>query len=136
LTTTESSPEYNLWGRNRLVPRVIRRHSYSFQVRGFLFACTASFPLSILGTIVFGIRTPQSTDISLFDLFVGGGIGAFVVLLSGMLLFGPPKMRGETLGLAFLSSFGGSILGLLGGALNLALGQHPSGDFGSSVFIV
>jgi hypothetical protein len=53
-----------------------------------------------------------------------------------MLLFGPPKMRGETLGVAFLSSFGGSILGLLGGALNLALGQHRSGDFGSSVFIV
>jgi hypothetical protein len=42
-----------------------------FRFAAFLFACTVSFPLSILGTIVFGIRTPQSTDISLYDLFVG-----------------------------------------------------------------
>lgn len=101
----------------------------------FLFACTASFPVSILGTIVFGIRTSQSTDISLFELFFGGGVGAFVVLLSGILLFGPPQMRGEALGVALLSSFGGSILGFLGGALNIALGQHRSGDVGYTVFI-
>jgi hypothetical protein len=107
-----------------------------FRFAAFLFACTASFPLSILGTIVFGIRTPQSAAISLYDLFVGGGIGAFVVLLSGMLLFGPAEMRGDTLGLAFFGALGGSILGLLGGELDRAVGPHKAGDLGASVFFV
>jgi hypothetical protein len=111
-----------------------------FRIAAFILACSASFPLSILGAMVFGIRTPQTMHISLLDLFVGGGIGAFLVLLSGILLFGPAGMRGESLGLAFLCSFCGSILGLLGGELNLALGHLQRGDsgsyFGSWVFIV
>jgi hypothetical protein len=97
----------------------------------FILACSAAFPLSIFGAIVLKFGRPQGMDSSLFNLFVGGCIGAFVVLLFGMLLFGPEKMRGQSLGVAFLCSFGGGILGLLGGALNLALGEHRSGDRGS-----
>jgi hypothetical protein len=107
-----------------------------FRFAAFLFACVASFPLSILGVFVLGLRMSQSMNMSLFDLFVGGGTGAFVVLLSGMLLFGPAEMRGDTLGLAFFGAVGGGILGLLGGVLDRAIGSHGAGDFGASVYFV
>lgn len=72
----------------------------------------------------------------LLSFFIGGGAGAFIVLLAGMLLFGPADMRSDMLGLAFFGALGGSILGLLGGALDRAIGPHRAGDFGASVFFV
>lgn len=101
----------------------------------FILACSAAYPLAILAVIFNGLTAPASLDITLAQFFVAGGVGAFVVLLPGMLLFGPAEMRGDTLGLAFFGSLGGGILGLLGGELDRAIGPQK-GDFGASVFLV
>jgi hypothetical protein len=83
-----------------------------------------------------GLTASESLGITLAQSFVGGGVGAFIVLLPGMLLFGPAEMRGDTLGLAFFGALGGGILGLLGAELDRAVGPHRAGDFGVSVFFV
>jgi hypothetical protein len=102
----------------------------------FIFWCSASYPLSILAVMFNGLTASASLDITLAQFFVGGGVGAFVVLLPGLLLFGPAEMRGDALGLAFFGALGGGILGLLGGELDRAIGLPRSGDFGASVFFV
>jgi hypothetical protein len=101
----------------------------------FIFACT-SFPLAILAVMFNGLTASESLIITLAQFFVGGTVGTFVVLLPGMLLFGPTDMRGDTLGLAFFGSLGGGILGLVGAELDRAIGLHRVGDFGASVFLV
>src|SRR5271169_863042 len=60
----------------------------SFRSLAFVVACSVSFPLSMLGTVGMlftGILGPTPLEHSSFPpstLFVGGGIGAFIVLLS------------------------------------------------------
>ncbi len=102
----------------------------------FLMACSASYPLSALAALFSHFEASEGLDITLAQFSVGGGVGAFIVLLPGMLLFGPAQMRGDTLGLALFGALGGSILGLLGGELDRAVGLHRVGDFGASVFLV
>ena len=73
-----------------------------FRFAAFVFACSVSFPLSLLGTTAIlytGAMGPTPLEHSDFPpslLFIGGGIGAFIVLLSGAMLFATPKLRGET----------------------------------------
>jgi len=83
-----------------------------------------------------GLTASESLDITLAQYFVGGGIGAFIVLLTGMLLFGPAEMRGDTLAMAFFGALGGGILGLLGAELDRTVGLHKVGDFGVALFFV
>jgi hypothetical protein len=101
----------------------------------FIFACLLAFPLSIiivvyshLGAGTFGVTLPQ--------FFLGGGVGAFFVLLAGMLIFGPKEMRSDTLGLAVVGALGGAVLGLLGGLLDRKIGKPTPGDFGIAVYCV
>ena len=102
----------------------------------FIVACGASYPLAILAVMFSGLTASESLDITLAQYFVGGGVGAFIVLLAGMLLFGPPEMRGDTLGLAFFGALGGGILGLLGAELDRTVGLHKVGDLGVALFFV
>ena len=102
----------------------------------FIMVCSAAYPLSILAVMFNGLTASESLDITLAQFFAGGGVGAFVVLLPGMLLFGPAEMRGDALGLAFFGALGGGILGLLGEELDRAIGLHRAADFGASVFLV
>lgn len=101
----------------------------------FIFACIVSFALSIL-VVAFSRVGGDSLYVTLPQFFVGGGVGAFFVLLAGMLLFGPKGMRGDTLGLAFVGALGGAVLGLLGGALDRKIGKSTPGNFGVSVYFV
>jgi len=78
----------------------------------------------------------DSLDVTLPQILVGGGLGAFFVLLAGMLLSGPAEMRGDALGLAFFGGIGGSVLGLLEGALDRAIAPHQPGNFDASVYFV
>ena len=102
----------------------------------FIMVCSAAYPLSILAVMFNGLTASASLDVTLAQFSVGGGVGAFIVLLAGMLLFGPAEMRGDTLGLALFGSFGGGILGLLGGELDRAIGLPKVGNFDSPVFLV
>jgi hypothetical protein len=101
----------------------------------FIFACIITFPLSIL-IVLYSRVGGDSLDVTLPQFFVGGGVGAFFVLLAGMLLFGPKGMRSDTLGLAFVGALGGAVLGLLGGALDRKIGKPTPGNFGVSVYFV
>jgi hypothetical protein len=101
----------------------------------FIFACIITYPLSIL-VVVFSHLGGQSFDVTLPQFFVGGGVGAFFVLLAGMVLFGPEGMLSDTLGLAFVGALGGAVLGLLGGALDRKIGKLTPGNFGVSVYFV
>jgi hypothetical protein len=98
--------------------------------------CSAAYPLSTLAVAFSHLGASESLGFTLAQFFMGGCVGAFIVLLAGMLLFGPAEMRGDTLGLAFFGALAGSILGLLGGELDRAVGPHRAGDFGASVFFV
>jgi hypothetical protein len=100
----------------------------------FLMACCASYLVSILAVLFSHLGAPQSFDLTLAQFFVGGGAGAFIVLLAGVLLFGPAEMRGDALGLAFFGALGGGILGLLGAELDRVVGLQKVGDLGVSVF--
>ena len=101
----------------------------------FIFACIITFPLSIL--VVFYSRVGgDSLDVTLPQFFVGGGVGAFFVLLAGMMLFGPAEMLADTLGLAFVGSWGGAVFGLIGGALDRKIGTPQPGSFGATVYFV
>ena len=102
----------------------------------FLFACSASYPLAILATMVNGLTASEDLSVTLAQYFMGGGVGAFIVLLAGTLLFGPAEMRGDTLGLAFFGALGGGILGLLGAELDRAVGLPKVGDLGVALFFV
>jgi hypothetical protein len=103
----------------------------------FPMVCGAAYPLAILVVAFSHLGwSAQSVDFTLGQYLVGGGVGAFIVLLAGMLLFGPAEMRGDALGLAFFGALGGGILSLLGGELDRATGPHRAGDFGASVSFV
>jgi hypothetical protein len=106
----------------------------------FVFACSVSYPLSMFGTMgmlftgILGPTPLEHTNFPPSALFIGGGIGAFIVLLSGTLLFAKSTLRGATLGIVLLCSLGGSILGFLGGELNPAVVQQRSSNLGAPVF--
>jgi len=101
----------------------------------FIVICVIAYLLSWLIVGASGVGG-DSLDVTLPQIFVGGGLGAFFVLLAGMFLFGPAEMRGDALGLAFFGGLGGSILGLLGGTLDRSIGPHQPGNFGASVYFV
>ena len=103
----------------------------------FPMVCSVAYPLAILAVAFSHLgSSAQSVDFTLGQYLVGGGVGAFIVLLAGMLLFGPAEMRGDGLGLAFFGGLGGGILSLLGGELDRAVGLQTAGDIGVSVFFV
>lgn len=110
------------------------RSPFKFVV--FVIACGAAYPFATLIVGVSRLWSPGEIYFNLAQFFVGGGAGAFIVLLAGTLLFGPAEMRGDTLGLAFFGGLGGSILGLFGGELERAIGPHRPGDIGMSVYFV
>jgi hypothetical protein len=96
-------------------------------------ACSAAYPLSILGGL--GVRalfqwlvdpSAQSDSIPLFYLFAGGSIGACIVLFSAIILFGPMRMSpaavGATVAAVFLSGF----LALTAGAVGRRLGRSTN----------
>jgi hypothetical protein len=101
----------------------------------FIVICVIAYLLAWLITLVSGAGG-DSLDMTLPQFFVGGGVGAFFVLLAGMMLFGPAEMLADTLGLAFVGSWGGAIVGLVGGALDRKIGPHDPGSFGASVYFV
>jgi hypothetical protein len=101
----------------------------------FIMICIIAYPLSWL-IVGFSHAGGDSLYVTLPQFFVGGGAGAFFVLLAGMLLFGPPEMLGDSLGLAFVGALGGAILGVLGGALDRKIGTPKPGDFGACVYFV
>ena len=98
--------------------------------------CLCWGPWLLLFTGILGPTPLEHSNFPPSTLFMGGGIGAFIVLLSGILLFTKPKMRGETLGLALVCSLGGGILGLLGAELAPVDAQHRAAHIGSAVFEV
>lgn len=102
----------------------------------FIIACSAAYPIATLVVMFSHLGSAQGYDFTLAQFSVGGGVGAFFVLLAGMLLFGPAEMRGDALGLAFFGALGGGILGLLGGALDRAVGPYKPGDIGAFVYFV
>jgi hypothetical protein len=101
----------------------------------FILACIITYPLSIL-VVVFSRLGGGSPDVTLPQFFLGGGVGAFCVLLAGTLIFGPKEMRSDSLGLAVVGALGGAVLGLLGGVLDRKIGKPSPGDFGVSVYCV
>jgi hypothetical protein len=102
----------------------------------FIFICVIAYLLSWIITAISGIGGGDSLDMTLPQFFVGGGVGAFFVLLAGMMLFGPTEMLADTLGLAFVGSWGGAVLGLIGGALDRKIGTPQPGSFGAAVYFV
>jgi hypothetical protein len=107
----------------------------------FLGACSVAFPLSILGAMGSGILIRAFTDtasqphgVPLQYLFVGGGIGSFIVLFSGVLLFGPVGMSRAAIGAiglcVILSAFLVTVTG--------AVGREPAtGSFSlTALFVV
>jgi len=101
----------------------------------FIFICVIAYLLAWLITLV-SRAGGDSLDMTLPQFFVGGGAGAFIVLLAGMMLFGPAEMLADTLGLAFVGSWGGAVLGVIGGALDRKIGTPQPGSFGATVYFV
>jgi hypothetical protein len=120
---------------------LFERYRSRLRFLAFLCACSASYPLSMLGAFGVGILfhsliggSSQSPDVPLFYLFIGGGVGACIVLFSGVLLFGSVKMSRKASGAALLCAISGGILGLLGGEIDRPWShatQWPSRDIRS-----
>jgi len=108
----------------------------------FVFACCVSWPVSrfvtqaIMFSGVFGASPLGESIFPSCALFIGGSIGAFIVMLVGTVLYAEHHSRAETWLVALLGSLGGGILGLLGGWLEHAVGQHPEGTIPVAVFAV
>jgi hypothetical protein len=92
----------------------------------FICACSAAYPLSIVAAVGAGmlLRMFGSSPFNpLFYLFIGGGVGACIVLVCGLLLFDSMTMSRQALGKAFICAIGGGVLGLLGGEIDQQLGS-------------
>jgi hypothetical protein len=92
----------------------------------FICACSAAYPLSIIAAVSAGmlLHVSSSSPLNLlFYLFIGGGVGACIVLVSGLLLFDSMTMSRKALGTALICSIGGGFLGLLGGEIDRELGS-------------
>lgn len=96
-------------------------------------ACSAAYPLSILGGL--GVRalfqwlvdpSAQSDSIPLFYLFAGGSIGACIVLFSAIILFGPMRMSPAAVGATVVAVFLSGFLALTAGAVGRRLGRSTN----------
>jgi hypothetical protein len=108
----------------------------------FICACSAAYPLSMFGAFGFGLifhsltaSSSQSNEIPLIYMFVGGSIGASIVLISGMVLFGPPRATDKAWGATLLGAIGGGMFGLLGGAIDRMAGP-VNNNTETGVFVV
>jgi hypothetical protein len=93
-----------------------------------------AFGFGIIYNPIFG-SSSQSNNIPLIYMFVGGSIGASIVLFSGMVLFGPSRVIGKTFGATLLCAIGGGIFGLLGGAIDRLVGP-ANNNTEAGVFVV
>lgn len=110
----------------------------------FLCACSASYPLSMFSAFGYAIVIHQLTGtpalindlgVPLIDIFIGGCVGACVVLFSGILLFGPSAMSRWVIGAIVLCTVGGGVLGILGGEIDRQL-SPANNNTQAGVFVV
>jgi hypothetical protein len=86
----------------------------------FLCASSVAYPLAQLAGIAAGggfgngASVSGNNGVSPLALFVGGGVGAGIVLMSGLVLFGGAVSVGRTLSLTLLGAVGGGALAVLG----------------------
>jgi hypothetical protein len=113
---------------------------------GFVAACSAAFPLSFFGSFALlflsrsilvlsqGFLGPihgserwggGRLDIPLQLVFMGGTVGAFVVLLAAFLLFASANITGRSTGRLILWSLIGGVLGVIGWVAPSAMQSQP-----------
>jgi hypothetical protein len=95
----------------------------SLKLALFLCICTIAWPasnLSAYGAMAIGLAlslaNPESINVPLPVFFVGGFMGALIVLGAGTTLFGHRQLNGRAVGIALLYSVGCGVLGVIAAA--------------------